>query len=78
MAPCRQLKRSTEFSDANKCPKSELEIFIRSTYVMVISGEEMKAAVNIKINGGLLERVKSFRYLGHTIIENGKCVWNGN
>jgi hypothetical protein len=29
--------------------------------------------VNITINGAKIEEVKSFKYLGHTITENGRC-----
>ena len=30
--------------------------------------------MNITINGVKIEQVKSFKYLGHTISEDGKCV----
>lgn len=37
---------------------------------MVVSREDIKPDVNIKIKGELLEQVKTFRYLGHIVTED--------
>ena len=52
--------------------KYGMKINIKKTKVMRVSregGEE----VNITINGTKIEQVKSFKYLGHTMSENGRC-----
>lgn len=48
-----------------------MKINIKKTKVMRVSQERGK--VNITINGTRLEQVRSFKYLGHTITEDGKC-----
>jgi hypothetical protein len=40
---------------------------------MIIGNTLYKPAIKIQINGRLLEQVKSYVYLGHTITEDGKC-----
>ena len=51
--------------------KYGMKINIKKTKVMRVSreGEE----VNITINGAKLEQVKSFKYLGHTLTDDGRC-----
>jgi hypothetical protein len=50
--------------------KYDMKINIKNTKVMRVSREE--GDVNITINGAKIEEVKSFKYLGHTITENGR------
>ena len=48
-----------------------MKINIKKTKVMRVSNN--KGEVNITINGTKLEQVRSFKYLGHTITDDGKC-----
>ena len=48
-----------------------MKINIKKTKVMKVS--KVKGEVNITINGKKIEQVGSFRYLGHTITEDGRC-----
>jgi Reverse transcriptase (RNA-dependent DNA polymerase) len=50
--------------------KYGMKINIKKTKVMRVSRE---GEVNITINGTKLEQVKSFKYLGHTITDDGRC-----
>src|ERR1043165_4914434 len=51
--------------------KYGMKINIKKTKVMRVSREG--GDVNITINGTKLEQVKSFKYLGHTITDDGRC-----
>ena len=48
-----------------------MKINIKKTKVMRVSREG--GEVNITINGAKLEQVKSFKYLGYTITDDGRC-----
>jgi hypothetical protein len=50
-----------------------LDMNIQKTKTMIIGKTLDKPAIKIQINGRLLEHVKSYVYLGHTITEDGKC-----
>ena len=52
--------------------KYDMKINIKKTKVMRVSREGGK--VNITINGIKIEQVKSYKYLGHTMTEDGRCV----
>jgi hypothetical protein len=47
-----------------------MKINIKKTKVMKVS---RGGDVNITINGVKIEQVKSLKYLGHTITEDGRC-----
>jgi hypothetical protein len=49
-----------------------MKINIKKTKVMKVS-KKTGGKVNIKINGNKIEQVQSFKYLGSTITENGRC-----
>jgi len=51
--------------------KYGMKINIKKTKVMRVSREG--GEVNITINGTKLEQVKSFKYLGHTVTDDGRC-----
>ncbi len=48
-----------------------MKINIKKTKVMKVS--KVEGEVNITINGTRVEQVKSFKYLGHTMTEDGRC-----
>ena len=48
-----------------------MKINIKKTKVMKVS--KVKGEVNITINGTRIEQVGSFRYLGYTMTEDGRC-----
>ena len=48
-----------------------MKINIKKTKVMRVS--KKGGEINITINGTKLEQVKSFKYLGHTITDDGRC-----
>src|SRR5207244_13533077 len=48
-----------------------MKINIKKTKVMKIS--KVGGEVNITINGTKIEQVKSFKYLGHTMTDDGRC-----
>src|SRR5690349_21838630 len=50
--------------------KYDMKINIKKTKVMRVSSEGGK--VNITINGTKLEQIKSFKYLGRTITDDGR------
>src|ERR1700759_1546379 len=50
--------------------KYGMKINIKKTKVMRVSRE---GKVNIRINDTKLEQVKSFKYIGHTITDDGRC-----
>jgi hypothetical protein len=50
-----------------------LDMNIQKTKAMIIGKTLDKPAIKIQINGRILEQVKSYVYLGHTITEDGKC-----
>ena len=56
----------------NTATKYDMKINIKKTKVMRVS--RVGGKVNITINGVKIEQVKSFKYLGHTMTEDGKCV----
>lgn len=51
--------------------KYGMKINIKKTKVMRVAREV--GTVNIKINNTMIEQVRSFKYLGHTIAEDGRC-----
>ena len=51
--------------------KYDMKINIKKTKVMRVSRE--RADVTIMINGLKIEQVKSFKYLGHIVTEDGRC-----
>jgi hypothetical protein len=51
----------------------DMKINVKKTKVMVVSREEGKA-VNLTIDGHKVEQVKTFKYLGVIMIENGSCI----
>ena len=51
--------------------KYGMKINIKKTKVMKVS--RVGGNVNITINGKKIEQVKSFKYLGHTMTEDGRC-----
>lgn len=51
--------------------KYRMKINIKKTKVMRVSREG--GVVNITINGTKIEQVKSFKYLGQTITDDGRC-----
>jgi len=51
--------------------KYDMKINIEKTKVMKVSREG--GVVSIMINGKKIEQVKSFKYLGHTMTEDGRC-----
>ena len=51
--------------------ESGMKINIKKTKVMKIS--QVGGEVNITINGTKIEQVKSFKYLGHTMTDDGRC-----
>src|SRR5687768_15073008 len=51
--------------------KYRMKINIKKTKVMKVS--KVEGEVNITINGTRVEQVKSFKSLGHTVTEDGKC-----
>ena len=51
--------------------KYGMKINSKKTKVMKVS--RVKGEVNITINGIKIEQVESFRYLGHTMTEDGRC-----
>jgi hypothetical protein len=53
--------------------KCGLDINIQKTNTMVISKTGEKPMINIKIKGVLLKQVHNFLYLGHMIIDDGRC-----
>ena len=46
----------------------------KKTKAMVISRNENKPKVNIKVDGTAVEQVGSFNYLGQTVSDDGRCV----
>ena len=49
-----------------------LRMNVKKTKTMVVTrGDEVK--ISFKINGKILEQVKSFKYLGQIITDDGKC-----
>ena len=46
----------------------------KKTKPMVISRNENKPKVNIKVDGTAVEQVGSFNYLGQTVSDDGRCV----
>ena len=48
-----------------------MKINIKKTKVMKVS--KVGGEVNITINGTKIEQVKSFKYLGHTMTDDGRC-----
>ena len=46
----------------------------KETEAMVISGNENKPKVNIKVDGTALEQVGNFNYMGQTVSDDGRCV----
>src|SRR5437870_13429525 len=48
-----------------------IKIKIKKTKVMKVS--KVGGEVNITINGTKIEQVKSFKYLGHTMTDDGRC-----
>ena len=46
----------------------------KKTKAMVISRNENKAKVNIKVDGTAVEQVGSFNYLGQTVSDDRRCV----
>jgi len=52
--------------------KYDMKINIKKTKVMRVSREGGK--VTITINGIKIEQVKSYKYLGHTMTEDRRCV----
>jgi exonuclease III len=53
--------------------KYDMKINVKKTKVMVVSKDEGKT-INITIDGQRVEQVKSFRYLGSLISEDGRCI----
>jgi hypothetical protein len=51
----------------------DMKINVKKTKVMVVSREEGKA-VNLTIDGQKVEQVKTFKYLGAIMTENGSCI----
>ena len=51
----------------------DMKINVKKTKVMVVSREEGKA-VNLTIDGHKVEQVKTFKYLGVIMTENGSCI----
>jgi hypothetical protein len=51
----------------------DMKINVKKTKVMVVSREEGKA-VNLTIDGQKVEQVKTFKYLGVIMTENGSCI----
>src|SRR5580692_10136813 len=51
----------------------DMKINVKNTKVMVVSREEGKA-VNQTIDGHKVEQVKTFKYLGVILTENGSCI----
>jgi hypothetical protein len=51
--------------------KYDMKINIKKTKVMRVS--RGGGDINITINGAKVEQVKSFKYLGHTITDDGRC-----
>ena len=50
-----------------------LRMNVKKTKVMVVRRSQEETICNIFINGKKLEQVKSFKYLGQQITEDGKC-----
>ena len=53
----------------NTAEKYSMKINIKKTKVMRVARE--RGDVNITVNGTLLEQVRSFKYLGHTVTDDG-------
>jgi hypothetical protein len=51
--------------------KYDMKINIKKTKVMRVS--RGGGDINITINGAKVEQVKCFKYLGHTITDDGRC-----
>ena len=51
----------------------DMKINVKKTKVVVVSREEGKA-VNLTIDGHKVEQVKTFKYLGVIMTENGSCI----
>ena len=49
-----------------------MRINIKKTKVMMVS-RRVGQRVNIRINGKSIEQVQSFKYLGSTMTEDGRC-----
>src|SRR5437870_12780973 len=52
-------------------PEYGMKINIKKTKVMKVS--KVGGEVNITINGTKIEQVESFKYLGHTMTDEGRC-----
>ena len=50
-----------------------MKINVKKTKVMVVSRGEGKA-VNLTIDGHKVEQIKTFKYLGVIVTENGSCI----
>ena len=46
----------------------------KKTKALIISENENKPTVNIKVDGTAEEQVGSFNYLAHTLSDDGRCV----
>src|SRR5580698_3994309 len=51
----------------------DMKINVKKTKAMVVSREEGKA-VNLTTDGHKVEQVKTFKYLGVIMTENGSCI----
>lgn len=56
----------------NTALEYNMKINVKKTKVMRVS-KEVGGNINITIDGTKIEQVKSFKYLGHTITEDGRC-----
>ena len=52
----------------------DMKMNAKKTKTMVISRNENKPKVNIKVDGTAVEQVGSFNFLGQTVSDDGKCV----
>ncbi|PIK59245.1 hypothetical protein BSL78_03829 [Apostichopus japonicus] len=50
-----------------------LKMNTKKTKAMLVSRLDEGKELNIRVNGELLEQVKSFKYLGQTISDDGRC-----
>ena len=54
--------------------KLYMKMNAKKAKAMVISRNENKPIVNIKVDGTALKQVGSFNYLGQTVSDDGRCV----
>ena len=65
----------TMMNKVNEVGKSyNMKINTKKTKAMVISRNENKPKVNIKVDGTAVEQIGNFNYLGQTVSDDGRCV----